>query len=253
MLFYTYIVWRLKNENIDLRYILWKEKFKLLSKWFEELTNNGYSCGIEPLTLTNLEDFYLSIYQKEIEKKNNANVFNLIDKFKDRIHTDEDIQFAFIKKGNILLAWGIFTRKIEKNNNVCILWFRSYEKIKIQWLFLGYYIEYMFYKRALENNVEFISRGRDRNCYGAMWSNIGLPIHKLQYKFLPYCLWKENPEISIDESSLDTETLIFVEPNTEHLYTKAILYTDKTPEEIKKEYAVIEKRWIQLEIRNVAH
>lgn len=251
MLIYKYAVRRLKNNGIDLRYILWKEKLKILSKGIEHMQENAYVFGIEPLHIHNLQDFYTSIYTKEINKKHNPNVINLIDRFKDRINTNENIQFAFIKKDGVLLAWGIFIVKIENGETIYNLWFRSYEKDKINWLFLGNYIEYFFYKRALENNADYISRGKDRNCYWSIGSNIWLPIHKLQYKFLPYHLWEDNPQIQINESSIKEETLIFVEPDTNHLYTKAILYTNKTNEEIKKQFAVIEKRWILLNIRHI--
>lgn len=251
MLIYTYVVRRLKNNGIDLRYILWKEKLKILSKWIEHMQENTYVFGIEPLNISNLQDFYTSIYTKETSQKHNPNVINLIDRFKDRINTDENIQFAFIKKDGVLLAWGIFIVKIENGETIYNLWFRSYEKIKINWLFLGNYIEYFFYKRALENHADYISRGKDRNCYGSIWSNIWLPVHKLQYKFLPYCLWEDNPQIQVDESSIKKEALVFIEPDTNHLYTKAILYTNKADEEIKKQFAVIEKRWISLDVRHI--
>lgn len=215
------------------------------------MAENWYSFGIEPLNFKNVEEFYTSVYQKEIAKKNNAHVIDLIELFKTRIGSGENIQFAFIKKDNKLLAWWIFILKMEGDTSVYNLWYRGYEKIKIQWLFLGNYIEYLFYTWSIDNNAYFIWRWKDRNCYGSVWSSVGLPIHKLQYKFLPYCLWDTNLEISIDETSIKKETLIFVEPNEEHFYTKAILYTDRTSDEIKKEFAVIEKRWIRLEIRNI--
>ena len=210
---------------------------------------NWYIFGIESLNFQNLEEFYTSIYQKEIAKKNNAHVIDLIDRLKNRIGTHENIQFAFIKKDNKLLAWWIFILKIDNGISIYNLWYRGYEKIKIQWLFLWYYIEYLFYKRAIESKADFIWRWKDRNCYGSIWSGVGLPIHKLQYKFLPYCLDEDNPEIFIDEASIQQETLIFTEPNEEYIYTKAILYTNRTSQEIQKEFAVIEKRWIYLEIR----
>lgn len=250
MLFHKYVVWRLANDAIDLKYILWKEKYKLLWQGFKDMTKSWYTYWIAPLNEENLYNFYHTLYKEETEKKNNAKVTDLIEKYKDRIKK-EDIQFAYIKHNDILLAGGIFINRIEENNTIYNLWFRSYEKMKINWLYLWYYIEYLFYEHSLKNKVDFLSRGRDRNCYGALWSAIWLAIHKLQYKFSPYCLWKDNPKVSIDEKNIKADTLIFTEPNKDNIYTKAVLYTNKTHEEIKKQFAVIEKRWISLEIKNI--
>lgn len=131
-----------------------------------------------------------------------------------------------------------------------MIWFRAYKEIKIEHLFLGYYIEYLFYGRALDNNCNYLSRWLDRNMYWAFWSNIWLALHKLQYKFLPY-LSKKSVEIELDEYKIDKESLLFTDPDKENVFRKAILWTNKNFEEIENIFGIIKKRWLDLEIRKI--
>lgn len=69
MKIYEKITWKIKNNNIDLKYIFWKEKLRLINNWINYANANNYDIWIEDLNINNLTDFYENIYKKHIIKK----------------------------------------------------------------------------------------------------------------------------------------------------------------------------------------
>ncbi len=240
----------LKNEDLTLRYLLGQEKLRLIKKWLVEMEEKNYSCGVKKMTIEELHEFY-GLYSSFISKKDNAKVHDLVALYTERIKTTDEIYFWYIKDENSkLLAGGIFITKhdISLDTSITITGFRAYNpEILLSKLKLWYYVEYLYYQRSLEEiKPEFLSRWADRNVYGTIGSNPWLPIHKLQYKFMPYKRWEE---IDFDEKSIHQETLIFLNPDQNWIYQEALLYTQLSEEEIEKQYGLIEKRGIKLEIK----
>lgn len=245
--------WLLKNENLTFRYLLGQEKLRLIKKWIIEMEEKSYQFWVKSMNLEELKEFY-ELYSHFISKKENAKVHNLIELYTDRIQNTDEIYFWYIRDetGN-LLAWWIFVYKKdgELNKKVSITWFRAYNPdMFISKLYLWYYIEYFYYQRSIEDvKVEYLSRWRDRNAYGTLGTNIGLAIHKLQFKFLPFCSWNM---VELEEKNINPETLVFLNPNSNWLYQKALLYTKLSEEEIEKKYWLIKKRGIELVIESIS-
>ncbi len=239
--------WLLKNKNLTLRYLLGQEKLRLIKKWLVEMEEKGYSYGVKKMNVEDLDEFY-NLYSRFIREKENAKVHDLVALYTERINTTNEIYFWYIKDENSkLLAGGIFVAKhdIPLDSSVTITGFRAYtQDIILAKLRIWYYIEYFYYQWSLEEiQPSYLSRWRDRNAYGTLWTDIGLAIHKLQFKFLPYASWEE---IQFDKKDITQETLIFANPDEEGKYQRAILYTQLSKEEIQKKYSLIEKRGIKL-------
>ncbi len=244
--------WLLKNENLTLRYLLGQEKLRLIKKWLVEMEENNYQYWVKKMSLEDLDEFY-HLYTHFISEKDNAKVHNLVELYTDRISNTDEIYFWYIRDENTnLLAGGVFIAKhdVPLDASITITGFRAYTPdILFAKLRIWYYIEYLYYQRSLEEiQPMYLSRWRDRNAYGTLWTDIGLAIHKLQFKFLPYASWEE---IELDENTITQETLIFSNPNTDWIYQDAILYTKFSEEEIQKKYSLIEKRWIKLLVNNI--
>lgn len=239
----------LKNDGLTLRSLFGQEKLRLIKKGILEIQEKNWKFGVKQMNLSDLQDFN-TLYTLFISKKKNAKVFELLERYHDRIQNTDEIYLWYLKDEQWhLLAWGLFVYKYDENfaGMLTVTWFRAYNPdIIFAKLKLGYYIEYLYYQRALEEkNPVYLSRGTDRNAYGTLGSNPWLSIHKLQYKFLPY---KRGEEIEFDEGSIISETLIFINPDQEWVYTRAILYTTLSSEEIEKKYGLIQKRGIKLDI-----
>lgn len=245
-MFYKENYRRLKNENITIKDILGKEKIRLIKKGIEEFKNNNISYEVRPLEDNDIQEF-LKIYKPFIENKENPKNINIqknIEKWKSAW---KGYFICCIKQNNINIWMSIFA--LQKKLWLFILWYRAYKEEKINKISIGYYLEYFFLNEWIQQNIQEFSRWMDRNGYGFLWSKIGLALHKLELKFKPHA--KKEEILNIRDKDIDKESLFFSEPDAYNKYTKAILYTNKTEEDISKYFWIIKKRWLILEVRKI--
>jgi hypothetical protein len=238
----------LENNNFSVKNIFGKEKVRIMNLWREEIKKNGYTFWIERLTLESLINFYNTLYISFIKQKEKAIVFPLIERLEWRIQQGEEIFFGCIKKEQKLLAGGIFFHKQKGQRKGISLWYRAYdEQITIHNLKLGYYIEYLFYQFGIEYNVDFFSRGKDRNWYGYLGTSIWISLHKIELHHLPYPD-KEANFIEIDEDIIKQDSLFFLCSEQGKFLSEVRLYCNKSSEEIERIYGIVGKRWFALNI-----
>jgi hypothetical protein len=83
----------------------------------------------------------------------------------------------------------------------------------------------------------------DRNGYGMIGSNVGLPIHKIQLHFSPHVPEKDPNQIEIDTNSITVETIIFSQSDTHsENFDIANVWTKLSPEDAAKTYDIFTKR-----------
>lgn len=251
MLFYKYLARYLPNsQELSLNDIFWKEKIRIIKKWLNYLDLNNYTYWIESLNKDNLNEFYY-LYSDYISRKQNPHVFDLIEKYSNNLNEDwKQLYLGYIRKDWKLIGWGLFIYKINRDKNTLMLWYRAVDpNVLIEKLKLWYYIEYLFFNYGKQLCVDSFSRGRDRNWYGILGSDIWICIHKLQLKFLPY-LSSNKEMIELDEKSLSNELLLFSGSDEYWRFNEVILRTNKSLEEIENKYWFIRKRWINLIIKS---
>jgi hypothetical protein len=69
-----------------------------------------------------------------------------------------------------------------------------------------------------------------------------LAIHKLQNHYLPYQS-SDKEEFQVKENDIVNETMVFIpNPDKNNFCDKALLWTNKTQEQIAEEFILLEKR-----------
>lgn len=241
--FYQKIAWLQFNDaDFSLRRVFGKEKLKYLERGKQFLLDGWYEYGIEPLTTQNLQDFFV-LYQNYISTKHNPNVHNLVELYTQRIANWEAVFLWYLRKDGILLWWAIFIHKTVRDEDGLVLWFRAFASDIINKLSIWYYLEYLYFSFWLELWVWVFSRWSDRNGYGLLWSNVGLPIHKAQLWFTPHLSSINLTFVEIDEKDIVDETIFFSQsdPNSSKLDIVNV-WTKQSPEDIQKTYSIFEKR-----------
>lgn len=241
-MFYKKNYRRLKNDNITIREILGKEKTRLINKGIEEFKENNISYQIKTLEMSDIEEF-LIIYKPFIEKKENPKDINIKENIQKGKKDWKEYFICWIKKNNLNIGMGIFV--LQKDLWLFTLWYRAYIDEKINKISIWYYLEYFFFSEGIKQNIHEFSRWMDRNGYWFLWANIWLALHKLELKFIPHT--KKEEVLDIKETDINKESLFFSEPDLNNKYTKAILYTNKSEEDIVKYFWIIKKRWLILE------
>lgn len=234
------------------RTFLGQEKVRLIKKGREEMRMQGITRSLKKLDLHSLEKF-IPLYLSFIKKKHNSNPHNLKEHYLERIQKDsfdDQLFFAnFEQSWTIIAGWIFIFKKNNCDEWITSLWFRAYdENFIIKKQKLGTYLEYLFYERALQKNPDIISRGQDRNWAWEIWSALGIVYHKLEAKFLPK-LPKVVQYIKIEESTLKTPTLFFINPNEEGYFKEAILFKSEICNNIDEIKNIFQKRNLSLEFR----
>ncbi|MEI6426421.1 MAG: hypothetical protein WCO66_03645 [Candidatus Absconditabacteria bacterium] len=240
---YQKIAWlQFNNDDFSLRRVFGKEKLKYLEQGKQSLLDEGFSYGIEPLTEKNLQDFFV-LYSEYISTKHNPNVHDLLALYGERIAAGEAIFLGYVRKGDSLLGGAIFIHKPVRGKNGLVLGFRAFSSVIFNKLSIGYYLEYLYFSFGLELGVHVFSRGSDRNGYGALGSNVGLAIHKVQLWFTPHVPSIDLSRLEIDETTIHDETIFFSQSdeNTSQLDIVTI-WTKYSPEEAEKAYGIFAKR-----------
>lgn len=237
--------------NEDPRFFLGQEKTRLLKKGFEECNERWWRYAIEKLNRSCLEEFYKQLYIPFVQKKHNAVIHDLPERYTERIEKNaESDQIFFASMRNekqYLVAWGIFISKGEDSKKkTASLGFRAYnEDIIIKKQKLWNFIEFMFYERAITHKHTTITRGQDRNGAGECSSAIGLALHKIEAHFLPFLPQQPN-FLTIDTQCIHNPTLFFMEPNEFGQFTKALLYHAYMLSSLKEIQQLFKRRGIDL-------
>lgn len=237
------------DDTTTIKNIFGKNKYKQLQKMITtiESNQNMYTWSIKKATVEDIIVFY-TLYKKEIIKKFNAKVYDLVSLFTEQIRSWKDIYFSSLLQNNKLIAWWIASYKLLRWKTTLVGAVKVWENVAIEWLWVLYYIEYLFFTLGLQLKVQQFSAGKDRNCYWSTWESIWLAIHKLQNHYLPYQS-SDTTNFEIEEKSISVETMLLIpNPDKNNFCDKAIIRTDKSKEQLS-DLVLFEKRWISLEIR----
>lgn len=226
------------------------KKFKKLKKFFED-TSNNFEYWVKKLENSDVDDFF-ELYKIHIESKKNGVVFDFVNSLKAKIALNRDILFGYIKDRNILIAGGVFMSKTEWEKQILVSAYRAANSTyAFKGISLGMLIEFLHFHTAACRGISVLSKGRDRNAYGWVGSNIGVPLHKLELYFKPMIASRGADEtifLPDAHNDISQDILYFSDPNEEGFYQKAIVVLyDKS--NINPAYWIIEKRGLQLEIR----
>lgn len=237
------------NTTTTIKNIFGKTKYKDINKMrlFIENHPDIYTTGVTPLTVHNLEEFYV-LYKQSIATKHNAKIYNLLEIYTPQILAWQQLYFSFVKEHNKIIAGSISCLKTLKWKPTLVGCVKaSIPTSNLPWAL--YYVEYLFFTLGLNLHVQQFCAGKDRNCYGTLWESIWLAIHKLQNHYLPYQS-SDKQEFTIEEVNIKNETLLFV-PNLSKnkICDHAILRTNKTLPQIETDFLLLTKRWISLDIR----
>lgn len=242
------IVWRYEIQgNETPRFFLGQEKTRQIKKGIEEMKNNWFFFNVSKMKEEDL-NLFIPLYSSFIKQKHNSNPHNLKDRYLERLEQElesNQIFFASIKNNTILVGGGIFILKAKTEKKIASLGFRADdESLLFRKQKLWTYLEYLFYERALSNNIHSLSRGQDRN--GAWWigSGIGIALHKLESKFRPKVPTTENI-LQIDEKNIQEPTLFFLNPNDKGYFQEAKLIHSEKYKQAKDLKSALEKRGIQ--------
>ncbi len=240
------IVRRLKNtKDFLLKDFLGTKKTKELQKGFELMKEKERKAEVVPLSIYRLERFYHEVYAPFIAKKQNAEVFNLISRFSDRIQENkEELYFAKITNWSTLLAGGVFVMENKQAAKILSLAYRAYDEVTVNKQRLGNYIEALYFLHGKTLEVDWFSAGQDRNGYGYFGGSLGLALHKLENYFLP--MRAENPLLREEELDFDEPTLIFQDSNDNGYFKRAVLYNPSSAENLIKIQEMFQKRGLEL-------
>jgi len=253
MIFYKDIIWRLYiDKSITIKEIFWKNDYKKVIGIINNLDKFWLEIGIEKLSKENLDHFYNNIYVPFINTKSHPNVIDLPKRIKELEEKWKIFYIWYVKKDWDIIWWIIFFNRL--SNWYKIVWasFRWIKKNESNLdIPIWNLLEYLFFSECIKLWADILSKWKSSNCiWSLVWSWIWVALHKLKQKFLPYTL-SDNQLIEIDESKINKDTLIFLDPDENGKYTKAIIYTKNDIIETKKFYWLIEKRWIKLEVKNI--
>ena len=245
MKIYKYISWNI-YKKIWINDIFWSTKMRKMRKWFENLKQDWFFFWIEKFNWDAIKNFY-NLYVTQIITKPNSITFDLNTFVNEKKKSDIELFFAYVKKQDKLFWWCIF--HYWKSKDRLMMCYKASENIIISWVWLWFYLDYLTINDAICKDIETLSRWKDRNAYGLLWSNPWLVVQKLQTKFLPYKS-KNEEIIEINENDINVDTLIFLDPQEDWLFKKAIFWTNNS-EDIKNKFTIIEDSWISLEIRKI--
>lgn len=234
------------------RFFLGQERARLLRKGFDEMHNVGWRYGVEKLSLQTLVHFYQQLYIPFINKKENAKLHSLVDRYASRIEAkavNDQIFFGFVRNEIwVLLAGGIFISKWKSDSTqkTASLGFRAYDDtFSIYKQKLWNFIEFLFFEWALAGNHQLITRGQDRNGVWALGGSVGLALHKIEEHFLPYVPEYFEPRI-LDVKLLSQPTLFFLAPNWDGQCTKVCLFLADKRDDLAQIQSLFAKRGLDL-------
>jgi hypothetical protein len=98
MIIYEKVARRLKNTGLDIGNVIKKDTLRKIRKDIETFKNENIIFGIEPLSDSNLMDFYKNIYLPIIGSKDNAKINNILEKLTPVEIAKKNRFFIFIKK-----------------------------------------------------------------------------------------------------------------------------------------------------------
>ncbi len=239
-----------KTADMQVIEIMGKKRYKRSLADLRKLSEIWYEYWISKLNMDDLINFYENVYIPHISIKNNANVKDLIKQFDSRIlnpREGEDLFFIYVRNAKNIYWWAIVVyNKIGKR---LILWFRAYVEIPdiILNVWLWTVLEYLFFDFALnKNDVDIISRGKDRNWYWFLWSNLSLTFHKLHYWFLPYN-FEWNVLLDIDDKLIKEPCIIYDSPNEIWCFKKVYIYN--YDESLNLDIDLLKNKWFEILFR----
>lgn len=231
------VVRRQKNIDWNINNLIKKDILRKIEKDKEILKSKNITFGIEPLSTSNLTDFYKNLYIPIIGSKENAKLNNLLEIIDPHETSNNNRFLLFIRDGDILLGGGICNHI----NNVLRFSYKCNIKDSFNLsAWFGTLIDFLFFSFWIEKSVEYFTYWRDRNWYWALWADCWLCIHKLLLWFKPYSFSK-NILIEIDEHTIKTPTIIFDEAK-EDLELKKVVLLHRTKD--KSSYVdILTKKW----------
>jgi hypothetical protein len=115
------------------------------------------------------------------------------------------------------------------------------------------YLEYLFFKDALEKQVDVIWMGTTANIsWSVQWSPPWVLLHKIEYGFIPYVNHKKDPLYTdVNPETFVDDTLIFLSSDDVR-FDAVDVYTDLPPWIREEKYSLLAKRWLQVTYKPLA-
>lgn len=238
MKYYKYIKREINTSIYNTeRLVFWKERYKRILKLIPILSD--YKCEFKAIDVLSLPyNFIEEIYIPNINKKDNPNPSDIIERIKEWIKNGNQYIFLETRYKNTLVWWKILVIK----QNIHIVSARSslYEEHQI----INQYMEYLFIKFWLENNMKTIGVWVSPNLCGySLWSWPSVALHKLELHYKP-SVTKYNEIWDINLDNINTESILFITED-DKIYSRAIIIRPRDkPHDTR--YNLLQKRWIEI-------
>ncbi len=213
-----------------------------LKSTLSKLPNLPITFEITPLTT---EDFtwFTPLYTSIIGEKSNPKLFNIQENTLDK-NSPYEYKILTLQENGKNIGATIFSLRKQKISIAYRAYGNHWPESQLQ-ASPSLYTEYLINQYGLENNLNLLSHGQDRNPYG-LNSDIGLAIFKLSVGCSPFLPRGKYEIKTIDLTTVKTDILIFTLPPDGNKITDGLLYVKaenqdkynqltKYPEQIKIE------------------
>jgi len=239
ILYPSHIAWRVSWGGVgDIDEIWGLETSKRVAKAKERLAAAAVPYRFVVGEMTNeWLDRFVPLYEEYIGAKENGTVFDIRNKITTNQAVGKKYEAISLWQGDVFLGGVIYSLGV-KALHVAYRVFPRQLDIKLP-ISCSYVAEDYLYRRAFELQKHGIVHGKDRNPYGIN-SAIGLAEYKLKVGCAPWVSQSEAVVFSdATELRADQEALVFLGKEKGIKITEAILFSDRSPEELHKIYGVL--------------
>jgi len=192
---YKNVFWHMKNEDISLKKIFWKQKYAILKQ------RNSYENS-KDITLT-LQDVvvdsdqfcsFIALYTSFIESKENPHVYNIAKKIKFWQKKWRTYTLLWLWKWDKLVWWAVC--KMHTWNFQ--LGYRAYDTtIRIKNLSLWYILEYEYFLYGLSHDVQVFSRWKSANIAWYLGTALVYDCIRCHYDFYLSFIRLKTPKLNL--------------------------------------------------------
>lgn len=215
-----------KNINSDILSDFGTNGAKKLRKTLNDENIAKITVTYELLDKSHL-DWFTPLYNSHISSLHNPNPRDVYESTLGKTDAQYPYYIMTISEDNEIIGAMIYTLREDRVSIVYRAIAHSWSKFDML-ASPPLLAEYLITTYAIENGKNQIVHGSDKNFYGVN-TNIGMAIFKLSIGCHPY-VREEHEIISFNESSISTDTLVFLYPTDGDRITNAILYTRKDTE-----------------------
>ena len=224
------IHWKTQLQWRDITYFFSKNKRDQLKRLEKQLNDFHITRGTLELDWILLEEFY-SLYTKEISKKENHIIQNLIEKYTDELWKGI-LYFSYIRNNSgTLYAWCITSFR---NGCYTLAFKASQENEELDFqpiIWIWNMLDFMVFEFWIKQlHAKYISFWKDRNFSWTLWPKTTLAMMKLSKKLTPHTFeWNKIIEVNIHQ--IATESIIFDNIWEDWMFQSAKLFIPKEKKE----------------------